>query len=60
MLNMLGSIAQLERALGIQKALDFAWEQSVIVPALLEPESKDNYRASRLSAIWIEARAMKA
>jgi hypothetical protein len=27
---------------------------------LLEPDSKDNYRASRLIAIWIEARATKA
>ena len=30
------------------------------LPATLKPDSKDNYRASRLIAIWIEARATKA
>ena len=28
--------------------------------ALLEPDSKDNYRASRLTAIWMQANVTKA
>jgi hypothetical protein len=32
----------------------------LVVVLILEPDSKDNYRASRLTAIWMQASVTKA